>query len=835
MKIGIVAFFIFVLCFTLCLFSTPAFAMSGNGTIIDPWIVTNISEFQDINSYMDAGLFEDGTGTSVVSPPYSYSGVLPSGERTFWIFSHGTFNITLAPGRTGIAESYGCTVNGSPVSLVSGVNIIDTLGATDAPIKITVNKSYFELANDVDASATVGWNAGQGFLPIGNSTLSTASQEFRDSFDGNGYTIDSLCQNYHNSGWGCAYYGSDDINIFSWIALNGEVKNVNFTNVSMTGNSSMFEFDVVSPIGKNLGNVSSVNVSGVVSGLADSGQYTYGHGSAFGFIDENYGNIINCHTNVNVTALNYDYLGIPDNGNGVGFVSYNWGNISNCSSIGNLSCVWGGGFAGTNLMDTIGGIDYYGNISNCFATGTVYGEQEAGGFIAYMGGGIISNCYYYGYIWGGCLTLGGFAGYIEASSPGDTAIIRDCYSGGIVYGGLYLGYPSDFAMGIGGFAGNVYDFTSTIERCYSSSDVYVVDGLGCDGVGGFAGFISDTTVRNCYATGSVYGDTVPNAWVFSAAGGFCGTLLESGSIENCYSIGSVTNSNIYLGGFTGRHGYPGDEASWIGSVTSCYWDKQTSGLTVSDTGTGKTTAEMRQQATFIGWNFSAPPIVWSIIEDVSYPYFLSISPMPIFVTSPTNFVATVISNSQIMLTWLDGSGTSTLVRMSSGGYPANTSSGTFLCNGSTQVYNCSNLTLEQNYFFRAWSYNSSLGLFSIPVDTSSIIHSGIRAAIPYPVSNFTVPGWYGDPGIPNIPLRDLFIDSASHIGCSPMVLISAVAIALAIAISVGIFLFSGSVMFGAFFGLIILIGGYWSAGMPVWIMLTYFIVAVSLYFVLRRA
>jgi hypothetical protein len=365
---------------------------------------------------------------------------------------------------------------------------------------------------------------------------------------------------------------------------------------------------------------------------------------------------------------------------------------------------------------------------------------------------------------------------------------------------------------IGGAFGFCQLNYNNISKCSTSVVVYavsVVDSISAGFCGTNIGNIFDS-----YSTGTVNSSM--------RVAGFC--LANLGLIERCYSIGYVPS---LLGGGSGGFCHANG-----GTITSCYWDTDTSGILVSDGGTGKTTAEMMQQATFIGWNFSVGGI-WSITEGVTYPF---LAPMtPIVVSPPTNFVATVISNSQIMLTWLDGSGTSTLARMSTSGYPANTSSGTFLCNGSTQVYNCSNLTLEQNYFFRAWSYNSSLGLFSIPVDTSSIIHSGIRAAIPYPVSNFTVPGWYGDPGIPNIPLRDLFIDSASHIGCSPMVLISAVAIALAIAISVGIFLFSGSVMFGAFFGLIILIGGYWSAGMPVWIMLTYCIVAVSLYFVLRRA
>ncbi|GAI57064.1 unnamed protein product, partial [marine sediment metagenome] len=49
--------------------------------------------------------------------------------------------------------------------------------------------AYYELANDIDASATVGWNAGGGFAPIGDSV-----NEFVGQLDGKGYTIDSLAK-----------------------------------------------------------------------------------------------------------------------------------------------------------------------------------------------------------------------------------------------------------------------------------------------------------------------------------------------------------------------------------------------------------------------------------------------------------------------------------------------------------------------------------------------------------------------------------------------------------------------------------------------------------------
>ena len=54
-------------------------------------------------------------------------------------------------------------------------------------------------------------------------------------------------------------------------------------------------------------------------------------------------------------------------------------------------------------------------------------------------------------------------------------------------------------------------------------------------------------------------------------------------------------------------------------MTSSYWDIDASGLSTSDGGEGKTTAEMVAQATFSSWDFTESAGVWQIDEGVSYP------------------------------------------------------------------------------------------------------------------------------------------------------------------------------------------------------------------------
>jgi hypothetical protein len=56
------------------------------------------------------------------------------------------------------------------------------------------------------------------------------------------------------------------------------------------------------------------------------------------------------------------------------------------------------------------------------------------------------------------------------------------------------------------------------------------------------------------------------------------------------------------------------------TVTASYWDTETSGLTTSAGGTGRTTAEMKQQSTFVDWDFDT---VWQIDEGETYPYLRS--------------------------------------------------------------------------------------------------------------------------------------------------------------------------------------------------------------------
>ncbi len=155
---------------------------------------------------------------------------------------------------------------------------------------------------------------------------------------------------------------------------------------------------------------------------------------------------------------------------------------------------------------------------------------------------------------------------------------------------------------------------AVIENTYSTALV-----SGSAGVGGLLGF-NLGTISNSYATGSV--SATGSAGVFRAGGlvGQAGNVFvpSTGSIINCYSTGVVSGTGADIGGLVGLHRYPS-------MVTSSYWDTETSGQSSSAVGEGKTTNEMSQQATFVGWSFNT---IWWILENTGYPLLLVSSPSP---------------------------------------------------------------------------------------------------------------------------------------------------------------------------------------------------------------
>ena len=280
--------------------------------------------------------------------------------------------------------------------------------------------------------------------------------------------------------------------------------------------------------------------------------------------------------------------------------------VMNSTVIGKSSV---GGLVGRNM----------GTASNSYAIGSVGADFSVGGLVGYNQGPV-SNCYATGNV-----VAGGVVGNVSAVMGGfgvgglvgvnEEATVSNCYFTGSVTSYVYCVDGLKFLVGVGSLVGVNY---GTVNDSYSNANV-----TGEDGVGGLVGRNLDGTMSNSYFTGSVTGNSDVGGLMGSNIGG-CGAVINS------YSTSSVTG-NEYVGGLVG-HNYFG---TGEGTVSNCFWDIQTSGQSISDGGTGKTTAEMKDIATFsgVGWNIIAvapsetnDAYTWNTVNGVTYP-FLSWQPV----------------------------------------------------------------------------------------------------------------------------------------------------------------------------------------------------------------
>jgi filamentous hemagglutinin family protein len=157
------------------------------------------------------------------------------------------------------------------------------------------------------------------------------------------------------------------------------------------------------------------------------------------------------------------------------------------------------------------------------------------------------------------------------------------------------------------------DFVGAIAGqgcCTTFTNVYSTAAVrGNDEVGGLVGELSDGGITDSYATGAVTGN--------DRVGGLVGMSLD-GTITRAYSTGLVTA--------TGTAGGLVAEQFGTAATNSSYWNVTTSGQAASAGGTGKTTAQMMQAATFAGWDIAAQggsTAVWRIYEGQTGPLLRS--------------------------------------------------------------------------------------------------------------------------------------------------------------------------------------------------------------------
>jgi hypothetical protein len=266
-------------------------------------------------------------------------------------------------------------------------------------------------------------------------------------------------------------------------------------------------------------------------------------------------------------------------------------------------------------------------IENVTITGYISGDYEVGGLIGEFdndsdddpipGNAVISNTHIEADITGSGSVSGlvgeGYGMRIENSSYDGAITSDDEYTAGLVAQADYVEVFESWTGGslnissgdyVGGLLGDSY--YSTIDESYSTM---TSDASSSSNVGGLVGYIYEGEITNSYARGN------------QSAGSYVGGLVgycEEASITNSYATGEA-NAEGATGGLTGYN------SGCV--VTNSFWDTQTSAQATTDgDGTGKTTSEMKNIATFTdtdtdgleeSWDFTS---VWGMLESLNDGY-----------------------------------------------------------------------------------------------------------------------------------------------------------------------------------------------------------------------
>ena len=318
----------------------------------------------------------------------------------------------------------------------------------------------------------------------------------------------------------------------------------------------------------------------------------------------------------------------------------------------------------TNVGGLIGRLQAASTVLESWATGDVSAGDDAeyiGGLVGRLVfGSQIEHSYATGHVTGGKESswVGGLVGRAE-----DSAIIASHAEGSVNVGdsSQYIGgligrmgdnnrastVTTSYAIGdvttgkdveyVGGLVGAARN-ESAISSSYATGNVTTSD--GASNVGGLAGRVRQSSgVDNSFATGHVHTGTQA-----INVGGLVGSVANSGSVLDSYATGNVSvTSGGPVGGLIGlseggqatpvRESFSTGKVSGTtdsegaigqGNWSGVYFDTQSTGLSGLG-GSGKTSSELRQLATFVGWDISesaTPTTVWGVhpTRNAGYPF-----------------------------------------------------------------------------------------------------------------------------------------------------------------------------------------------------------------------
>ena len=492
----------------------------------------------------------------------------------------GRINLQAGQNFTTKLGSDGTPINWTVITQLGSAGDETQAGASNSLQGLAENSRLagnFVLGADINASATVGWNSGQGFKPIGDSTT-----RFTGGFDGLGHTVDGLTINAT---------GQPGINVGLFGAVgNTTLKNLGFSNIDIrTGLGS-----VGTGSGSLAGEALNTHIENIIlMGHADTNNFTLKREGVTEFAQpfENFGGVVGIYKidnssnssigirNVRVNAkFTLGFEGYPLSSDW-GFFRYIGGvvgrgfsdfvtpvNISNASFNGSI-------ISNTQLgFNEVGGIIGIGNylvLNDATVQADILNRENINWTSRFVGGAVgslnppgngkrhtISRVSVSGAI-RATEDVGGMLGAVndaDISNSHSSAVITNPYSnqkaGGLVGYGLNLSINQSSASGdvtggsskIGGLVGQLS--TSSVIGSFATGNVSTSQSDSRAAMGGLIGEAArEVTVSNSFATGSVL-PRQTNPGNAGRVGGLIGEInlgVVGGQtlIENSYATGRV--------------------------------------------------------------------------------------------------------------------------------------------------------------------------------------------------------------------------------------------------------------------------------------------------------
>ena len=266
-------------------------------------------------------------------------------------------------------------------------------------------------------------------------------------------------------------------------------------------------------------------------------------------------------------------------------------------------------FARLGSGGTVKNLKVTGSVTDCtFSSGSLSGNGNVGGVVGQNNSSVTNCSNNLGF---GISGSGNFGGVVGNNS----GTVENCSnSGGFSVPPPTL--PSPVSGGnIGGVVGQNSGADARITSCYNTGDLCnnFPSGSFDGNLGGVVGSNSGNSgVMNCYSTGTIGNSNVSFVW--GTVGGVVGSNSGNSSVTNCYNTGNFGRViNVTVGGVIGSN-------TDTSNVTNCYFLQQDN-VPAQGIGSGETTgatavSDLTDPKKFQGWDFAN---TWRISKSLNCP------------------------------------------------------------------------------------------------------------------------------------------------------------------------------------------------------------------------